>query len=356
MERRLIRREEEDALLRVHWLLGYDADERNWIGAKSVKDRLKLRNYFGREADLRDQLRSYLGSLQDVAFAYMEVAVPNHPTSFCVFRSSASAAKQWVEKTHRLGVLAPFVPLLTACRVRWARTPDRFIELTKMLERLSFRLYRIEGYRSQAARSALFRLGSEVWQGTLSTDATFERLRGVASNYLRGNAWRFFVQPDANWYQWSGLRYFLYEYEEYLSDQDRKRPAIGWEFFQASGDTTVEHILPQTPEKEYWKSRFAPKEIELHLHDIGNLCLTEDNSVYSNKTFPDKKGHAGQGRCYANANLFQERELCQLEDWTPESVIARKRRLIEWAYQRWHIAGVTDTGGGVAASDDEVRD
>ena len=71
-------------------------------------------------------------------------------------------------------MLALFVPILTACRVRWAGTPDQFVELVRLLERFSFRVYRIEGnWRSQAARNVLFRIASKVWQRSLG----FERDR-----------------------------------------------------------------------------------------------------------------------------------------------------------------------------------
>jgi hypothetical protein len=56
---------------------------------------------------------------------------------------------------------------------------------------------------------------------------------------------------------------------------------------------TIEHILPQTPKKEYWRERFDKSDQKLLIHDLGNLALTKDNSSYSNKPFPDKKGKAG---------------------------------------------------------------
>ena len=61
----------------------------------------------------------------------------------------------------------------------------------------------------------------------------------------------------------------------------------------------------------------------------GNLSLTKDNSSYSNKPFPDKKGKAGIGKpCYAESPFFMERELATVRDWNPTAVVARRKRLI----------------------------
>ncbi len=83
----------------------------------------------------------------------------------------------------------------------------------------------------------------------------------------------------------------------------------------------MEHILPQTATSPYWTSRFSKKDRERYTHVLGNLVLTRDNSAYSNKDFPAKRGAAGPGEharpCYAQAGLRQEQELSVLEEWTP---------------------------------------
>lgn len=341
MERGLTRRSDEDGLLRVHWLLAYDADERNWNGAKSVKEQFQLRNYRDREGELKKKLLDYAKSLGEIAIAYTEVSAPNNSLAFAAFGAEANNARRWVEKLHRIDVIAPFLPLLAACRISWVEAPGDFVNLVKLLERFSFRAYRIEEYRSNAARARLFRIGSDVWREGLKINETLARVLNIASDFLSDGRFRQLMQePKKNWYWWIGLRYFLYEYEEDRAHEGGKAPMIGWEFFRTHPDTTVEHILPQTPDKECWTSRFNKLDVEQCLHDLGNLCLTEDNSSYSNKCFAEKKGQPGIARCYANANLFQERELCLYEHWTPDTVRTRKDLLLTWASRRWAIEGL----------------
>lgn len=103
-------------------------------------------------------------------------------------------------------------------------------------------------------------------------------------------------------------------------------------------ENTIEHILPQTPRDEYWTSRFDEESRRALTHDLGNLCLTYDNSAYGNKPFPAKRGHPGQdGPCYANSNLFQERELSGLDHWTIDALKKRRDKIVKWALSRWHV-------------------
>ena len=83
--------------------------------------------------------------------------------------------------------------------------------------------------------------------------------------------------------------------------------------------------------------RFSEEERARPTHQVGNLNLTEDNSCLGRKPFPQKKGRLGQSRCYANSNLKIERQLAELDDWTPEEIVMRQKRLAEWALQRWQV-------------------
>jgi hypothetical protein len=104
-------------------------------------------------------------------------------------------------------------------------------------------------------------------------------------------------------------------------------------------ENTIEHILPQNPDRrQYWTSRFDKKARRKYTNDIGNLCLTYNNSAYGNKPFPEKRGHTGQEKpCYANSNLFQERRLSRLEDWNIQELEKRRKEIVEWALLRWRV-------------------
>lgn len=88
---------------------------------------------------------------------------------------------------------------------------------------------------------------------------------------------------DKKFYDWKGLKYFLYEYE--LSLQNQKERKVEWEHVNSE---TIEHIYPQTPDDESWTDAFQDKEL---LHDLGNLLLLSKstNSSLKNNPFNIKK-------------------------------------------------------------------
>jgi len=101
-------------------------------------------------------------------------------------------------------------------------------------------------------------------------------------------------------------------------------------------DQTIEHILPQTPTDPYWQSRFSESERARCLNDIGNLCLTYDNSSYKNKSFTDKKGtytQAGAAACYARSPVYRERDLAEFAEWTPSAVDTRRKTLLDFCLE-----------------------
>lgn len=66
--------------------------------------------------------------------------------------------------------------------------------------------------------------------------------------------------------------------------------------------------------------------------------LPEVNSALGRRTFLEKKGRLGQqAACYANSDLKITRELAGLDDWTPQELCARQKRLADWALKRWHV-------------------
>ena len=67
----------------------------------------------------------------------------------------------------------------------------------------------------------------------------------------------------------------MYEYEQKLVGSDGVKK-IDWEHFTQfeKGKISIEHILPQTPSKYYWRNQFrqfSGEEIELLSCAIGNL-------------------------------------------------------------------------------------
>jgi hypothetical protein len=167
-------------------------------------------------------------------------------------------------------------------------------------------------------------------------------MRSLLLYYAPNNHFVELVRERANWYDWHGMKYLLYEYELYCA---AKNPvAMDWNYLQKSEKkNSIEHILPQKPKQvgedgsSYWSQHWTQEQMEEAVHDLGNLVLTFDNSTYSNKEFPRKKGEAGQKGCYANSALFAERELALYTDWDYQAYENRRHKIEEWMLVRWKV-------------------
>ena len=123
-------------------------------------------------------------------------------------------------------------------------------------------------------------------------------------------------------------------------------------------DELVEHILPQTSKDDYWRERWTDDERNRYTHDLGNLCLTTDNSSYSNKPFNQKRGRAGASyRCYyARGDLVMERDLARYDDWSINSLLERRKQMVTWAKSRWELPVDFQASSEEAAVLDEINE
>lgn len=331
----------EDQLLQMHWIMAYDSNKKNWAGCKSIKNKFHLRKYQSKHKKLLKDLTNYVMSLRDTTTAYCDIGNPTRTEAFNDFASSPKLRKKVIklsEKLRRLKVIAPFIPLLMAIRLRYRDDAKIYLEAVELCEKYSFRVYTLMEKRSDAGISCLYSVANEICCGVSNWEDIKTVVAAQSWHYCSDEQFirEFELDSETNWYNWKGLKYFLYEYEERLSNGVVVK--IPWEKLEDSKakQNTIEHILPQTPTNKYWRKHFKRKERDRYTHDIGNLCLTFDNSSYGNKSFPDKKGKAGSTKpCYANASLFMERSLVEYDDWTPESVEERREEMINWAKDRW---------------------
>ena len=52
-------------------------------------------------------------------------------------------------------------------------------------------------------------------------------------------------------YRWTGIKYFLFEYNYYLCKEQKEDMSLKWE------NTSVEHIYPQCDTDQYWQNQFS---------------------------------------------------------------------------------------------------
>jgi hypothetical protein len=341
--RDLSRSTDENALLRCHWLIFHNPRPRDWHGFESVKGALSLRLYKADQPALAKVIRRYLQTLGDCVGPFCDVMVPGHSAAFASWSGEPKLRNEVVDfsdKLRRIGAVANLVPLLVACRLRADFGPKQYVSILKAAERYAFRS-RVTRSRADAGQGTLFPLAYRVQRGEATADDVLSGLLSVTNAYGAAKLLRFILASTDDWYAWPLLKYLLYEYE--LHRAGPTHPVqMSWERVDGrTPEQSIEHILPQTPTEPYWQERFDSAALKKWTNDLGNVCLTYDNSSYRNRSFPDKKGSYSQERmCYAKSPLYQEKDLCEFTDWTPETIGQRRESLLSFIWTRWEIEAV----------------
>ena len=336
--------EAENQFLRAHWLMYANYTRKEWDGSKSIKGKYNLKDYHDKHINLFNELTRYVKSLDSASIAFSDLEKPERVGSFNAFTNEAQKRSVifYSIKLLRTKTIASFRPLLMACRLKFTNDDEKYLELVKLIEKYAFRVYNMQGKRADTGQTTIFKIAFELYNDYIDFDSCINQLHGLLNRYSSPNEFQSFWnlnESKNDWYHWGALKYLLYEYEEYLAGGNPL--TVSWNYFtEKSLENSIEHILPQTPEdgKNYWLQRFSPEQFGLYIHDLGNLCLTYNNSSYRNHGFDIKRGSPAQeAPCYAKSSLYQERALAEFVEWTPESLCERRKRLAEWATTRWYV-------------------
>lgn len=328
----------ESQCLRIAWTLYQSYTPKHWSGYTGFKsnDVIPLRDFSKKsKADTQRFIRDIASGLAEISMHYSAIIKPTED-------SEIRGEFIWLTKIKNAGNIANFLPLMIAARksVVDSEVDDKtYLNLLKILEIFSYRVFLLSGKRSNTGLSRFYRSADDIFSKRHSVETVTDWISGMINWYSNENSFRKYLYEDFyGWYyQRRLLRYTLYEYELWLLENEGKgsKPKLAW---QDLTDATFEHILPQNPqETSEWKKKWSDDDIRKYLHDISNLVLTNDNSHYLNFEFTRKKGNSGTGHCYSNSDIRQERKISEFEDWTPATCQKRRESLISWIIDRWGI-------------------
>lgn len=327
---------DEDQCLRVAWTLFCSHTPANWRGYTGFKDDeyVPLRNFAKQSQEqVKKFINSFVQGLAEVSGHYATIIKPDSGLMI------SDDERVWLEKIHNTGNIANFLPLMVVSRkycVDKAIAEIDYIELLKALECYAYRVFLFEGRRSNAGKTSFYRWAFEVYSRSKTLHEIRDGVYGLVLRYASEAYFNDWLSEPDDWYTYRRLlRYTLFEYELHLliGEGKNKAPALTWEQLN---DSTIEHILPQNPEKKsYWKTVWDSQQFKEALHDIGNLVLTQNNSNYRNFEFERKKGKPGISPSYSNSDIRQERRIAIYRDWTHSQFMKRRKELVSWTTERW---------------------
>jgi len=290
-----------------------------------------------------NEIMDYVNSMKDIAKYWYATFFP-YESEFL-----EAEEKLWIDRLNRIGI-GYFRPLITTilCKSANSSTKER-IETFKSIENFIFVAFRLGGFNASYLNSVYYKSARDVYLGdeTLQeiVDYTNDKIEEDSSyainNFINKNEKRF--SKGEGYYTWKSLRYFLYEYEYQLAEK-YGITKINWDLFTKTEKDmiTIEHILPQTPSKLYWKNlyrQFDEDEIKKISGALGNLLpLSQSvNSALQNDSFTDKKHSKTNGRRGYENGSHSEIEVSQYADWTVEHIYERSCRLIQFMCKRWNL-------------------
>lgn len=345
---------DDDDFLQNHWIMyfKYDRKESASYAKYLLNKKFTTRNILNKKLKLT-YIKEYIDSLAESVKSWFYLFNPE-------FSNYQEETKEWFQKLNRLGMSA-FPPLFMAAMSKYKE--DKIVELLQSAEKFIFLVFRITQRPSNTKNSHFYRLANSFYFGkdgvNISTvidniDWMTQGEEGEGDDYVY-HGWvdlEKFKQhiteqyeKGNGYYTWNGLRYFLYEYEIHLQEKASGNQKVSWtDFNKRKKEDTIEHIYPQTPKDDCWKSPFdnySKKDRKKILHSLGNLVLLSHfkNSELQNKCFDFKTRHTnkeGNEVGFFNGS-YSEIKVSRYEDWTPDEISQRGEEMLEFMSDRWNI-------------------
>lgn len=338
---------DDDTFLFNHWIMyfTYDRSQSDVYAEFLLKKKFTSKNVLCNKLSIKE-IKAYIDSLSKCVKQWFYI--------FNIQYSSYSCRiKEHVQKLERVGWGA-FPPMIMAVFTKESNE-DLIWDFLDACERFNFLVFAISHRASNTQNSNLYRKAREYYIGDLDLETLIYNIDFLTDGEENGNYYGWFdLERFKNYikelfskndrdgfYSWSGLRYFLYEYELHL--QDNANSKVTWEDFnKRKKEDTIEHIYPQSANDVYWKNRFGhlkPTERRLYLNSLGNLLLLSrsKNSKLQNYDFDKKKclkSKEGKDIGYYNGS-YSEIEVAKESEWTTERIKKRGLSMLQFMEERW---------------------
>lgn len=279
---------------------------------------------------------NYVSNLQDSVEFWFQIHNPE-ASSF------NDEIKKYLEKINRIGIdnVAPLIMTFFKNESNNKKRVKFLIEVERLLFIIS--LHNISIYYLESEDFQFIRMAIDLHNASPSDDI-IKKVEDTANKFLLSKDLRDITVKsfkDKGFYNWSGIRYFLYEYELNLYEKSKsKRIKLEWDIFNRLDYKSVEHIYPQSGRLQCWSEKFksfsSPQRKSLR-NSIGNLLpvSNQKNSSMKDKCFANKISNKdGVGYKYG---CYSENEITEYKDWSANEILERGLKLVDFLEKRWKL-------------------
>lgn len=313
------------------YLLNEKFTVQNVTHPKNEKDQLTV-----------EEINAYVMSLQQAVKPWFYMHNPSYPLKDYTDETN----HKLIDRLVRLGYKS-FKPLVLAAFCRGSDFKD-INWLLRAVERYIFTIFTLSRRRGHTGDSTFLNKAKEYLNHHISTETLVNDLNNWVDSYFSANKFREYIAENyevgrQGFYHWDGVRYFLFEYEQFLKEKGKNSTGkLTWKEFttRLEDHITLEHIYPQTDTDPYWVSHFGhlnSQERTYLTHSLGNLLPLSraKNSSLQNDSFVLKKNNT-KGVGYYNGSI-SENEVNTEDDWTPVEIKERGIALLKFMETRWLV-------------------
>jgi len=325
---------DEDSFQRFHWGMydGYDSDE-YFNSLQTLKTRLYKKYRKGNYEDIVEKIDEYTKSIREASDSFAKLFTPSE---------HEDSVKNRLIRLLELGRMANVLPVLIASDLKYGDDPSKMKKIIEKCETLVFRVYAIDGRRSDTGLGKLVNLAHEIYNESVGgIDETIRKLEKIIRKYTSDNRFeRELRDPEFDVVSSKDIRFLLYHYGQEL--EIKSGETIRKDLSQIlSKDFSVEHILARNlPEEDIPDD--LTDDFEDYVHRLGNLTIASRywNSTYGNLPFEEKKkisDENGRETAYENSTLKVQRVLSYLDDFKRQEIKSREDKIVEFALSEWSL-------------------
>ena len=334
----------DDIFLRDHWIMYFGYNKEEGFKNNLLSTQFTTKRVLKGRCNITD-IDKYVENLNESIRHWYNINCPNN---------SKLPVKEEVLLTrlNRLS-MGSFKPLLMAVYAK-RKESDNIEQLLEACERFRFLIFAVSERRSHTGESHFYTLAHDFFNNkhsisTLTKDV-FDQVDAWINipGFIDSAVKRYSNKNNKQgFYDWDGLRYFLYEYERFLQEESRDKDVrTTWEIFECNQEKkrSIEHIYPQTDTDSYWVERFTTEQDKKLVHSLGNLLLLSvgKNSEQQNYSFDVKKVTKRNNKGEVEHNgydegSYSEMEVSKINEWTPNAIIERGKKLIAFLVDHWKI-------------------
>lgn len=371
----------DDRFLRVHWTVYFNLEEVNAFTKKQCREFL-FYFYFTKERIHNQELSmedilSYIESLESYSKYFFKLHRPYHPD--CDFPHEI---KKWISKIVSLPAFSTFEPLILAALLKELEGGDRVI-LTKFLqsiERYLFLVFCVGKYRLNTNQKVFLLQANNFKEGnmplskltsaldikhydsrsqrswikrTVSKNLNIDMTPGAILDRFQSECDRY--RSDEGFRSWRYIQYFLQEYEDSISlhvnfSSIPENPKVCLVLPSSKkiplNDTAKArlHRVYNLKRQKNWNNclkNFGEAGQQYLTYSLGNILLSNTSScAYDRENAePDDfqvRKHEFLHRA-KQPKLQNEYEVFVKEEWTPETILGRGMKMLDFMQSRWDI-------------------